>query len=221
MNLLPFAIVYVLIGVGGALAVLLTRKSGAGWLDAALLVLFWPLYGPFLLLAGKDPVGASDAPPGEADFVHSLRRARAGTPLAVLLPDEASAERLSTRLETAAQKRDEIEALLAQPAFSEERAAERCRELEARGDERAASAARGRLTNIRRLRRMRDQFSAELSEINELIAQLHIQAEVVRIAGADTDESDAIIGAIMDRVEGLDAVLDEPEWSTGQSASAN
>ncbi|ACY12910.1 hypothetical protein [Haliangium ochraceum] len=176
-------------------------------IDAALLGLLWPLYGPLLLLRERDGEGGAhvedSAVPdtSEVTFLSALRRAR-HTPLGAVLPDEATAQALARRLRVAAAKVREIDALLAQPAFDEEAAARRLRTLREREDQRrGASAAAGgtadpapsaplslstaalRLQNIRRLRALRHRFASELDDVGELLIQLTTQAEVLRLAG--------------------------------------
>lgn len=212
-HLTALGLLYLLVGLGCAAAALARRRGS--WVDAALLLLIWPLHGPFLLLASA-PEPPLDAPrrsqpataPTEAPdagLLDALERAQ-GTPLAALLPDRATGRALAARLEQARQRVQEIDALLRQPAFSAQAAQARQRELEQAGDHRAAQVAQGRAQHIARLQELRDRSQSELNEVGELIAQLRIQAEVVRLAGADEDTRD-LIGELMHRIEGLDAVL--------------
>jgi hypothetical protein len=222
-HLTALGLVYLLVGLGCAAAVL--ARGRGSWLDAALLLLFWPLHGPFLLLSASPepalaaPARAQPGAPGghDAGLLDALRRAQ-GTPLAALLPDQETGRALAARLEQARRRVLEIDALLLQPAFSAQRALERQRELEQAGDRRAAQVAQGRVQHIERLKALRDRSQRELNEVGELIAQLRIQAEVVRLAGADEDTRD-LIGELMHRIEGLDAVL-EPEPGASPSAVA-
>jgi hypothetical protein len=188
MRLVELAALYLLIGVGsGAAAALRPTDPAKRWLDATLMVAFWPLCAPFLLLRAPEPGGATRS---EIAFLLALRRA-AGTPLATLLPDETTARALGRRLRVAAGKLREIEELLRRPEFDD------------------SSATGVRLQNIQRLKRLRDRFARELVELEELLAQLTTQAEVVRLAGAPDSETRDLVNEILSRVEGLDAVLDE------------
>jgi hypothetical protein len=205
MNVVELSVLYVLVGAGWAVASGFRRRSFEA-LDAGLLLFFWPLYGPFLLIQQSEDVEVGA--PGNDPFSDSLRRAR-GTPLADLLPDDADAEALAVRLEVAASKRDEIDALLAQPEFCAERAEARWAELRERGDERSATVALSKLQNIRRLRELRDRFCRELDEVSELMGQLRIHAEVVRIAGSLDEGARDLVTELVHRIEGLDAVLDD------------
>ncbi len=193
MKLAELAALYLLLGLGSAAVVALRPADPAKrWLDATLMVAFWPLCMPLLLSAapGHDSVKTRS----EISFLLALRRA-AGTPLAALLPDEASARALGRRLRVAAGKLAEIEELLRRPEFDEEDASRR--------------QHGARLQNIRRLKRLRDRFERELLELEELLAQLTTQAEVVRLAGASDSQTRDLVREIVSRVEGLDAVLDE------------
>ncbi len=218
MNLYELSLLYGLVGASVAVALLLVRHkaralSSGVWIDALLLLLFWPLHGPFLLLAGAGsseeelPMSDSSSEPSDKHgLLQALRRAE-GTPLASLLPDAKTGSMLARRLDDARAKVDEIDALLLQPDFSEDAAHARHDELVEQGDRRAAAAAKGRMQHIQRLRSLRDRYERELNEVGGLIAHLRIQAAVVRLAGADDDTRD-LIGELMHRIEGLDAVLD-------------
>lgn len=206
MRLAELLTLYLLIGVGAAIVVALRSPSPrARWVDSALLVPFWPLYGPFVL--SQRPPPTADA--GEVGFLVALRRA-AGTPLSALLPDEQTARALARRLRVASDKLAEIEALLQRPEFDEQRAVNRRHELVTSGASASALAtAQSRLQNIQRLRRLRDRFARELLELQELLAQLTTQAEVVRLAGVPDSEAEDLVREIVCRVEGLDGLLDD------------
>ncbi len=176
-------ILYVLIGIGSAAAFTLLAKQKR-LLDAAILVPFWPLYGPFLLLGRAQPAQ-----------------------LGGLLPDGAIVGELTDRLATAKTRVQEIDAVLARPELDEPSARARMTELAERGDDRAAASVQARLTSIERLRRLRERFMCELTEIDELLAQLRVQSEVVRLAGGAETNTRELVEEIVHRVEGLDAIL--------------
>jgi hypothetical protein len=190
MRATELAILYVLIGSGAAVAWLVAAKGrGTRVLDAVILVPFWPLYGPFLLL------GQAEAGRGQSSS------------LANLLPDGSLVRRLTERLETAKSRIAEIDRTLAQPELDERAARIRLQELRERGDDRAAESVQARLTSIERLRRLRQRFSSELTEIDELLAQLRAQSEVVRLAGGADGDTRELVAEIVSRVDGLDAIL--------------
>jgi hypothetical protein len=208
VTLAALAALYAVVGLGCAIARLAWRAAPTDRvLDAVLLWFLWPLYGPFLLLR----LGAEAPAASETAFIGALRRA-GRTPLAAVLPDEATVRVLARRLRIAAGKVEEIEALLERPEFREEDAVRHIRDLRERGaSETALSSAGMRLQNIRRLRALKDRFARELDEVAELLKQLTTQAEVVRLAGGPDASTTELVRELLSRVEGLDEMLeDEP-----------
>jgi hypothetical protein len=207
---IQLGVLYLVVGIGCAAALVVqTGEMRGHTTDVALLMVLWPLYGPFIL---SKPAQVS---PGrrQNEFVEALRRAE-GTPLASLLPPAAAAVGLGQRVEAAEHRVVEIETLLLNPEFDEATADNRSKELQAKGESLAASIAAHRVQNIRRLKQLRDRFSRELVEIRELVAQLRLQAELVRLAGAADGGSREVVQLLLARVEGLGAILDE-EGSNG------
>jgi len=193
-------VVYVLVGCGFALFVL--RRRGAARTGEALLALvFWPLCAPFLVhgasawRAGADPIGPFDQAQASA--------------LAGLLPGGAVVRTLADRLRAAALRIEEIDRLLARPEFSADDARARREAFAAAGDARGAAAAASRLQNVERLRALRDRSARQLDQLRELLGQLRVQAEVVRLSGSSGDGTRELVEEILARVEGLDAALDD------------
>lgn len=206
MRLPELLVLYVLIGIGSAAGYLAVKRPLATgtFVDAALLGSFWPLYGPFLLLQGRPETGEP-----QTLAVRSIELVQ-DLPLSALLPDRATAASLEQRLARAQARVAEIDELLTLPEFSEEDALDRQRQLEARGDHRAAATVRHRVQSIRRLRQLREQFSTELIEIRELLTQFRIQAEVVRLSGEDDGQATReLISELQLRMEALDEMLGE------------
>lgn len=205
MSVTVLAVMYGLVGTACAVARASFRMQPTGRLsDAALLLLCWPLFGPFLLLRLH-----GDTAEREVAFLVALRRAE-NTPLGAILPDASTARQLAARLRVAAGKVDEIDAILRRPEFDEDDALARLGALRARSaSETATSTAALRVQNIRRLRSLRNRFANELDEISELLMQLSTQAEVVRLAGSADASSAELVRELLLRVEGLDAVLDD------------
>jgi hypothetical protein len=201
-------VVYAIIG---CVAAMLAFTHGTGRMgaisDALLLLLFWPLYGPFFLMQCQhQDTAPSDR---EAAFLAAIRRA-SGTPLGSLLPDWSSAKALARRLRVASQKVGELDRLLAQPDFSELATAARLATLEANHASTAALAsATMRLGNIRRLHSLRNRFACELDEVGELVAQLTAQAELLHIERAQDPAGNELVAELLARVEGLDQILDD------------
>ena len=212
MNLSQLGLLYILIGVGCVAALAVMRRGEARILDRLLLAIAWPLYAPFILARDMEEADFSapraEEGAGGQDLLDALRRA-GGAPLAQLLPDVATGQRLAARLDVATRRVDEIDGLLSQEQYSEDLAIRRQRELLTIGDARAAAMVDSRLQIIRRLRKMREQFGKEINQISELLTQLRIQAEVVRIAGASDDDTRELVGELVARIQGLDELLDE------------
>ncbi len=212
MRLAELAVLYLLIGLACAAARLAQARQderGHGLADAGWLLLLWPLHLPMLLARSRAPGGEYVAAGATADpFLDALARA-AGTPLAALLPDAETASALSARLRTADARILEIDRLLAEPDFSLSAADARVVELAARGEERGLAVARSRADNIRRLVTLRDRCTRELEEVGDLLAQLRVQAEVVRLSGdLEGQATRDLVSELVFRVEGLDAILE-------------
>ncbi len=211
MKVEHLAALYLMVGVGCA-AALLARRRGAAALDALLLVLFWPLFGPYVLTSDTSSGGARAASSQECeeaagDLLDALRRA-GGAPLAGLLPDVDAGRTLARRMSMAEARVGEIDALLDKDRFDESIAIARQAELRASGDERAAVMIDGRVQIIRRLRSMRDQWSNEIQTIGELLMQLEIQAEVVRLSGMGDGGTRDLVEELVSRIQGLDDFLE-------------
>ncbi|MBM4341755.1 MAG: hypothetical protein FJ100_00055 [Deltaproteobacteria bacterium] len=211
--------------VGAGCAVVMVQRSGtvpgpARWAtDAALLLLLWPLYGPLLFAQTRPVVPIAPATGPAADLIAALRAAE-GTALATLLPDAATARLLLDRLERAVARVRDIEALLHQPTFDDAAAATRIAAMQAgAASATAIRTAQLRRANIARLHAMRDRAARDIEEVHELIAQLQTQAELVRLAGAADADTAGLVRELVCRVEGLDGVLDEPEFTVPPTAT--
>lgn len=208
MKVADLGTLYFLVGAGCLLTYLVrARDLRERWIDGVLLLVVWPLYGPFLL--------AGDRRSSQATFLEALDRAQ-GTPLSLLLPDRDTAHRLMERVNDAQRRISELDDLLSRPEFSEKEASARRAVLEERGDRRAASFAQSRTENIRRLGKLRDRLDRELDEARELLDQLRVQAEIVRIAGTREIESDSLITELKACIQALDGLLgEEPRIGNG------
>jgi len=209
MNVNALAILYGLIALGCVIAAALRPERRL--VDLVLLVLLWPLYAPFYFarapaLAPSPARATASERELEQDLLAALRRA-SGTPLADILPDAETGGALAARLRSARAKLEEIDALLARPDFSAASATARQEQLERDGDERAAAIAAGRVQSIRHLVELRDRFRRDLDQVRELVAQLRIQAEVVRLAQSCDDGTRGLVAELCARVEGLDELL--------------
>jgi hypothetical protein len=168
---------------------------------AALAVGLWPIFGSAITHGGTDE--------RERELLAALARAGA-TPLGAVLPAPATARALARRLRDAAARVREIDDVLARPDFDAGAVRVRAADLERRGASSCAvSTAELRAQTIERLRRLRDRCAAELDEVDELIAQLVAQAELVRLAGAVDGDAQDLVRELVARVEGLDGLLAE------------
>jgi hypothetical protein len=204
-------VVYAIIGCVAAILAFAYGNGKMGMVsDAILLLLFWPLYGPFFLMQSQRKNMASSATSDrEAAFLLAIRRA-SGTPLASLLPDGRAARALARRLRVAGSKVHELDELLARPDFSEDETAARLSSLErSHASVAALSSVTMRLGNIRRLHSLRNRFARELDEVGELLAQLTAQAELLRIERAQDPSASELVMELLSRVEGLDQILDD------------
>ncbi len=215
MNLIELAILYGVVGIGCAAAGYRRTSIESNYgvngghrvVDAAILVAFWPLYGPFLLFSMHTQNRKRDD--GEAPFLIALRQARK-TALGDILPDETTATALANRLRTASDKTKEIDELLQRSEFSEQSTRLRIDALQQRGaSQYAIKTATIRLQNIRRLRAIRDRFARELEEVQELLSQLTTQVEVVRLAKTSDESMGDLVRELVFRVEGLDEMIDD------------
>ncbi len=185
-------------------------RAGDAAGEATLWWVAWPVLLPFAVGQPGDAPQASPVPrlppdhPAAALQLAVLRAA--GTPMATLLPDQATVSHLADRLHRAHIRAGELNALAADPTFCVAAVRRRVRALEAAGAHAAAKAASGRLQNLDRLHGLQRHADAELRTIEELLRQLHVQAELVRLSGRSDD--DALIADICARIEGLDEVLD-------------
>lgn len=217
MRLPQLMIFYVIIGLGAgvALAMWQRKQRETNLIDVLLLALCWPLFGPFVLMRAEP--AQEDGPhertlgsPLEGDFgedaLDALRRA-GGAPLAALLPDMQTSKRLMARMKMAHERAHEIERLLERDAYSERGARARQLELRQRGDEESAQMIEQRLQMIGRLKRMREDFTRELTQIEEIMTQLTLQAEMVRIAGSVNDDTREMALELVTRLQGLEEVI--------------
>lgn len=184
---IELGLLYLLVGVGFAAASL--RAPPRIFADAALLILLWPLLGPLLFGARRPPPTSS---------------------LDCLLPGPESHAALERRLVAAQRRQVEIDALLERPELDPERVEARIAELaESSSSERALASAKMRRRTIDRLRQRRKTLAAELDELAELLAQLSMQSEVIRLTGAPEESVSDLAADIGARLEALECMLEE------------
>ncbi len=212
MNVWALGVMYVFIGIGCVLALVVRGGKGrASWVDSGLLLAFWPLFAPFVFARAEAPPPERPEPGGEqeaVDLLDALRRA-GGTPLASLLPDIEAGRRLARRLSVAERHVREIDRLLEMPQYSEGEASDRQEALRAQGDARSAEMIDNRVQIIRRLKKLREQFSKEINQIEEILTQLQLQAELVRMAGIAGDDTRGLVLDLVTRIQGLEALMED------------
>lgn len=196
MSVGVIGLVYLVIGAAIVAGAAMWRKPPSA-VDAAFIVLLWPLAAP-LVLGGHR--GEDD--PVTAELVSALARAQA-SPLASVLPDTETARVLTSRLREAAARLVDLDDVLARPDFDEASAQQRAAELAARGASGAAATVQLRIRTLGQLRALRVRYRAELDEVRELIAQLVTQAELVRLQPAIAQASTELVRELVTRVEGL------------------
>jgi hypothetical protein len=217
MRLPELAALYLLVGIGAAAAFLALRRpvTATTLVDAALLGPFWPLYGPFLALKSL-----GDGQDSEERLATTFDQEQ--LPLSSLLPDQETADALDRRVSLARARIVEIDELLRRPELSEPEAQRRLQQLERQegdGAARALAVTRRRIRDIRHLQQMRAGFADELLELGELVAQLRVQAEVVRLVGEEeSDSTRELLDELHLRLETLDEMLgiQAPELAVDQ-----
>jgi hypothetical protein len=208
-------------GVGAVCGVVAWQAAGAAgrWRDVAFALVLWPFWLPLWLgarrpaggvLSGSSPAGAGPgAHPATGSLLAALARVQ-GSPLAPLLPDPGAVRSLAAKLADVSTRIEELDDVLARPAFDLEAARARRDEIARDGasPEAQASAAL-RAQNIERLRELRARFAREVDDVNELLSQLVIQVEVVRFVGTAQDDTRDLLRELLLRVEGLGQMLDD------------
>jgi hypothetical protein len=198
VTLASLGIGYLALGAVAALVIAGVRRR-LSLTDAVLLVGLWPLYAPLSLSL---PLSPGEPHHREAELLAALARAKA-SPLAAVLPDEASARMLGDRLREAGARLTELDEVLARPDFDPVAVERRAAELAARGQAAAAQTAQLRVRTLGQLHALRERYRRELDEVGELVAQLVTQAELVRLQPAIAHTSGELVRELIARVEGL------------------
>lgn len=208
MRLLDLGALYLLVGVGCAIALRL-RRSGAtsAWTDALLTATLWPLVLPTRLGATRAVV-SPNAPRIEHEralLVTALDLARARLQpgsLGTLLPNAAQVDRLMRHLEGLDAKVHELDEVLSGEEFAPTHAERRLREGDRAGAGSAADA-------LRRLTALRARAAQERDDLLALCARLRMQVTVLRFAeGAADDDLGELVHELLARVEGAGAAME-------------
>jgi hypothetical protein len=211
-------VLYAMVGFVCGVAARTAAARSRSWGDAAFAFALWPLWLP-LWLGAQKPAAASPVPaaatphahPATASLLMALTRVE-GSPLAPLLPDQATVRGLAAKLADVSTRIEELDDVLARPTFDLDAALARRDEMARQPTATAAGAlasAALRVQNIERLRELRARFVSEVDEINELLSQLVIQVELVRFVGSADDGTRDLLRELLVRVEGLGQMLDD------------
>ena len=214
MSLRDLLVLYAVVGVGCAIAVLRRSPAGGGrGFGSAVATFFvWPLWAPFAL--GSPP--PRRPPPGTGgDVVRRIERALAeavdsvaGTPMAEVFPARAAA-RITEQVTKVAAHMEELSALTSRAAFDAKASAEHLRDLEARGaSDRTMATARLQHESLTRLQQLRASDAQALDELADLLEALRAQLLLARYAGSSAEGAGAIVSEVWARLEGLGVAFD-------------
>ncbi len=216
MGLRDLALLYLIVGIGCAIAIYKTsgEEGPLAMAQAALAVPLWPLWAP-IALTTKRQVPAEVSSKQTSETITRVKTALGeavlaskGTALEGVLPAEA-AERIIAEVERRVGRHDELEKLLQKDAFDLERAELRVAVLaKAGGSARALSTAKLDMENVRRLRALRDRDVLALDELCALAEALRTQVTLARYSGSSAADIGGIVTEVWARVEGLGAAIE-------------
>lgn len=219
MGVLETTVLYLLIGLVVAAALLLREEPGQGLAGRLALVggalCFWPILAPGLL-ASRAP--RREQPPVVASTALATRIAAAqeqllsalgrmdGLAEEILAPEVARIRGLSGALHTMERRCSEMGALLATPEFDEARALALLAELGGRGrgdEDPRLQSVRARLKNIERLRAMERGTADELERVLLKLEELSSQLALLKFAGRPEAEVVRLIKELAESVSGI------------------
>lgn len=210
MRVLDLGAVYFALGL--VLLVAVMRRARRSPLDAALLVLLWPMYLPVLLAEGAPAVTRKPSPFGPIRDEHEeMRRALASVgdeTIARLLPTPLHVDRLFEHLTSLDAKVQELTEVLAKDELDLGRATRAVREAEAEGGV-AQKHAESVLSSVRRLLSLRDRALRERDELLSLSRRLRLAVTVLRFSGGTEEDVGGIVAEIVGRVEGVREAFSE------------
>jgi hypothetical protein len=215
MGVRETCIIYLLIGVAVGVAFTLKTGSGGAWSRAAGCVagvLFWPLFAPLVLGAGRSEP-RSDAENGGPALDARIHRAEEklvgalsqveGVAEEVIAPEVTRVRGLAGSMASMARRVRDMDALLASQEFDPGVARAALQALAARGvgdaDPRAQSI-RARLRNIERLEGMRARTADDLERIVLKLEEMSSQIHLLKFAGRSDEELVGMIKGIAESV---------------------
>jgi len=218
MNLFGQTLVlYLVVGAGVAGAICLSQHSdrlSSRWFLLATAVVFWPLYLPILLSPSRTPTTAPAETMPPDDLLVSIDQVDTELSAAlegldgwaeeVLIREKTRLHDLSVAWRVQARRIHEMDRVLAQPEQAQELfgAAPPFTNAALHGN-RVQTCRQARLTNIERLRRMRqqayDDLIGSLAWVRELVSMIHL----AKFSGAPAAKAQELVAQIAAAVEGL------------------
>jgi hypothetical protein len=209
VSLRDLLVLYGIVGIACALAVLRRGPGARNVVSALMTVPLWPVWAPFALATSR----ATRRSAGGTSIVRIERaiedavRAVAGTSMAEVFSQKAAA-RISAEVERVAARMDELGSVASQNGLDLETARARLRALEERGaSERALATARMQVESLLRLEQLKASDLRALDELADLLEALRTQLLLARYEGSSAEGVGAIVGEVWARLEGLDAAF--------------
>jgi hypothetical protein len=230
MTLYPTLVIYLVVGVGVAVAVYVRSPEPSATrrvLGVLLAVPFWPLYVPILLAQNSPPVEATSPPvppPPQDEMATAIAQVDAELEAAlgsldgwaedVLAREKVRIQELRSAWTAQAERIREMDRLLALPEYALDAAEEPAEEGPV--SERLRNCRRARRQNLERLREVRRRGYADLmgtlAWVRELVSMIHL----AKFTGAPAARAEELVAQIAAAVEGLSEVT----WQDAATVSA-
>lgn len=212
MGVLETGIIYLLIGLAVAAALVLRDGAGGLGVRVALFlagVAFWPVFAPVLLAGPKAPersaAGFSARVKGaEAQLLAALERAQGAGGVAAA--EMARMRGLAGAVASMERRVEEMDGMLASPEFDAAAARAALTELAGRGipeEDPRTQSVQARLRNIERLRAMRERTLEDLERIVLKVEEMCSRLQLLKFAGRPDAEVVQLFKEIADSVEEL------------------
>jgi hypothetical protein len=237
VDLGPTLLLYLLIGIGVAVAVYVRIEGGDAedrWLSVATAIPFWPIYLPLLLVGGrashKDPSSAPAAP-AQDEMASAINQVDAELEAAlnsldgwaedVLARERDRIQELRSAWTAQSERIREMDRLLARPEcfLTAGEAALTAAPLSPTVSDRLRRSQLVCQQNLERLRQVRRQayedLMATLAWVRELVSMIHL----AKFTGAPPSRAEELVAQIAAAVEGLTELTwqDEPSVPAGDN----
>jgi hypothetical protein len=232
MTLGPTLLIYVLIGLGVAVAVYVTgntREPAERWFAMLTAIPFWPVYIPLLLTRAATP-GPEPAPssPPQDEMAAAIRQVDAelqaaldgldGWAEGVLAREKHRMHELSSAWTAQSERIREMDRLLAKPQDPDPLPLDTSVGITAGGTRLSPTAAdrlrhsqQVRRQNLERLRQVRkrayEDLMGTLAWVRELVSMIHL----AKFTGAPASRAEELVAQIAAAVEGLSEVTWQEE----------